>query len=600
MKFNDFYAGREFEAYQFLGAHVESNGVTFRTYAPKAGSVSVIGEFNDWKETPMLRIHDGQFFEVHIPNAKAGQMYKFRIYHRSGRFIDHCDPYAFHSEVRPANASIVYDMKRYRFHDDLWESQKRHDVNKPINIYELHFGSWRKKADTTDPSGWYRYEELGQYLIPYLKDMSYNYVEIMPLNEYPSDESWGYQATGYFSPTSRYGQPDGLRQFVDECHQNGIGVIMDFVPVHFAVNDYALWRYDGTPLYEHPDDSVGRSEWGSNNFMHERGDVCSFLSSAAYYWLKEYHIDGLRLDAVGNLIYWQGDSSRGENKGAMQFLRDMNSGLKKRLPETLLFAEDSSSWQGVTKSVSQKGLGFDYKWDLGWMNDTLNYFSTDFKLRTQEDIYHKLTWSMMYFYNEHFVLPFSHDEVVHGKKTIVDKMYGCYEQKFASAKACYLYMYAHPGKKLNFMGNELGQLREWDEKREQDWMLLDYPIHDAFHRFMHDLNAVYLYHPSLSANDYKEAGFKWVDCHQEDKCVYVFKRTGGNEVLLALFNFSDEMQTYKYEPDYPEKCRMLMTSDFDIYGGDTKHHHRSHTIKKSHTFKLPPLSGSYYLIEMVK
>ncbi|MBO6047035.1 MAG: glycogen-branching enzyme, partial [Erysipelotrichaceae bacterium] len=422
MKLKDFYNGKELKAYQYLGAHVEKKGVTFRTYAPKAGNVSLIGEFNDWTDTPMKRVQDGQFFEVTVPDAKPGQMYKYRIYHRDGRFIDHCDPYGFHAEMRPANASIIFDMNHYHFHDKEWLKQRTCDLTKPINIYELHFGSWRKKEDTTDPSGWYRYEELGDLLIPYLNEYGYNYVEIMPLNEYPSDESWGYQATGFFSPTSRYGNPDGLRAFVDQCHQHGIGVIMDFVPVHFAVNDYALWNYDGTPLYENAAFGDGRSEWGSNNFNHSRGDVCSFLSSAAYYWLKEYHIDGLRMDAVGNLIYRQGDQNRGENTHSIRFVQEMNKALKKSMPDIMLFAEDSSSWLGVTKPVEKKGLGFDYKWDLGWMNDTLSYFQTDFKARSRSEVYHKLTFSMMYYYNEQFVLPFSHDEVVHGKKTIIDKM----------------------------------------------------------------------------------------------------------------------------------------------------------------------------------
>lgn len=593
MNITDFYRGQEFEAYQYLGAHVMKKGVVFRAYAPAALKVDVIGEFNSWTETPMYRVHDGNFFEAFIEDAKPDQMYKYRIYHQSGRFIDHCDPYGFSAEVRPGNASIIFDLGRYRFHDQKWVNNRKNYKGMPINIYEMHFGSWKKKIDTTDPEGWYRYEELGDLLIPYLQEYGYNYVELMPLNEYPSDESWGYQATGFFAPTARYGNPDGLRSFVDQCHQNGIGVIMDFVPVHFAVNDYALWNYDGTPLYEHSSADVGYSEWGSCNFMHSRGDVCSFLSSAAYYWLKEYHIDGLRMDAVGNLIYWMGNKDRGENLSALQFLRDMNEGLRKRQNEVLLFAEDSSSWQGVTRDVKENGLGFDYKWDLGWMNDTLDFFAAPPAQRPS--LYHRLTFSMYYYYNEHFLLPLSHDEVVHGKKTIVDKMYGSYEEKFAQARALYMYMYAHPGKKLNFMGNELGQLREWDEKRSQDWLLLDYPMHTMFHRFMRDLNHVYLYHPSLSQYDYENKGFRWIDCHQESRCLYIMERSSDHEKIVAMFNFSDKPQVYLLKVDHPVAYKALMSSDTNFYGGQAMQDEKLTVVMKSHAFALAPYSAVYYL-----
>lgn len=425
---------------------------------------------------------------------------------------------------------------------------------------------------------WYTYREMADLIIPYLKENHYNFLEIMPLNEYPNDLSWGYQPTGYFAPTSRYGTPDDLRYFVEKCHENNIAVILDFVPVHFAIDGFGLNNYDGTPLYNYPNDAVGKSEWGTCNFQHSRGDVCSFLNSSAYYWLKEYHIDGLRLDAVGNLIYWQGNSGRGENREAIRFVQNFNRGLKQRIPHTLLFAEDSSSYQGVTRPVEQGGLGFDYKWDLGWMNDTLDYF-----MKTPEErpsFYHKLTFSMMYFYNEHFILPFSHDEVVHGKKTIIDKMYGEYEEKFAQVKALYMYMFAHPGKKLNFMGNEIAMFREWDETKEPDWFLLKYPMHDSFLHFMRELNNIYLTHPSLSQYDFSERGFKWVDCHQEQDCIYVFKRMSDKETIVAFFNFHNVDKTYTYKVDQPETLTLLLNSDNELYSG------KSHNLDKEIHIKM--------------
>ncbi|MCH5342676.1 MAG: 1,4-alpha-glucan branching protein GlgB [Acetatifactor sp.] len=590
----NFYTGKEFEAYRYLGAHTTGNGVIFRTFAPSAEKISVIGEFNNWQETPMKKIYDGNFWECTISSATKGMRYKYRIYKKDNTFIDHADPYAFYSELRPNTASIIYGLSDFSFQDEKWLKKRKKCIDGPINIYELHFGSWRQKNN--DTSECYLYAELADILIPYLKENAYNFVEIMPLGEYPCDESWGYQATGFFSPTSRYGEPDGLRKFIDQCHMNQIGVILDFVPVHFALDDYALKNYDGTPLYEYPHSSVGYNEWGSCNFMHSRGEVCSFLQSSAYYWLKEFHFDGLRMDAVGNLIYWQGNKERGENKSAITFLQNMNAGLKKRMADILLYAEDSSSYPGVTLPVSKGGLGFDFKWDMGWMNDTLSYFQSSPKERTEK--YHKITFSMHYFYNEKYILPLSHDEVVHGKATIVQKMNGEYEQKFQQAKALYLYMFAHPGKKLNFMGNELGQLREWDEKKEQDWNILNYPVHDAFHHFMQDLNKIYLSYPALSKLDYVREGFSWIDCKQEAKCIYIFERRADNQRILALFNLSDKKQTYEYRTNSKQQFTLLIASDMECYGGQEKYEKEDLTLKGNNIkFQLSPFSGRYYLME---
>lgn len=593
MDFYNFYTGKEFEAYQYLGAHVWDGGTTFRTFAPAAQRVSVIGEFNGWTETPMNRVHDGNFWECTMNNVGSDLMYKYRIYRQDGSFVDHADPYAFYSEMRPGTASKTYALGGYEFGDSKWLKNRKASYDKPVNIYEMHFGSWKKRGEGQED--WYTYEELAPILITYLKEHGYNYVEIMPLCEYPCDESWGYQDTGYFSPTSRYGKPEELKAFVDQCHQAGIGVILDFVPVHFAVNDYALAEYDGTALYEYPNMAVGRNEWGSCNFMHSRGEVCSFLQSSAYYWMNEFHFDGLRMDAVGNLIYWQGDASRGENLAALKFIRTMNQGLKERIPDCLLFAEDSTPYQGVTKPVWEGGLGFDYKWDLGWMHDTLSYFQADAKERQEK--YHKLTFSMMYFYNERYILPLSHDEVVHGKATIAQKMNGSYDGKFPQARAFYMYMYAHPGAKLNFMGNELAQLKEWCEKDELDWILLEFPVHEAFHKFMADLNQCYLKNSAFSQRDFSQDGFSWVDCHQEQKCMYLFERISGDQKILAVFNFSDEIQEYTLEKDYAG-YELLLASDMVKYGGKKRYTKKEKVITGGKAvFKMGPFSARYYLVK---
>ena len=596
MDFYGFYMGQEFEAYRFLGAQVQGDGsVVFRTFAPNAASISVIGDFNSWQGSDMHKIYDGNFWELTVPQVEVGSRYKFRITSQTGNTIDHCDPYGFGSEKRPHTASVVHSLDSYSFQDGAWMDRRGEGYQQPLNIYEVHLGSWQRKSD--DPDEWYTYEELAQRLIPYVKECGYNYIELMPLAEHPCDASWGYQDTGFFSPTSRYGTPDQLRFFIDQCHQNHIGVIMDFVPVHFAVDDYALWNYDGTPLYEYPNTAVGRSEWGSCNFMHSRGEVRSFLQSAALYWLKEFHVDGLRMDAVSNLIYWQGDPGRGENRGGIQFLQTMNQGLKQWQPHALLIAEDSTSYSGVTRDVAHGGLGFDYKWDLGWMNDTLSYFQTPPQMRPKH--YHKLTFSMMYFYQERYLLPLSHDEVVHGKATILQKMHGDYEEKFPQARALYCYMMAHPGKKLNFMGNEIGQFREWDESREQDWNLLRYPKHDELFRFIRDLNHLYLNHSALWQEDDREQGFRWLDCHQEERCIYAMERRSAKERLVFVFNFSDQTQDgYQLPVEGCTGLRPILSTEWEEYGGGVKRD--GSVLPAQHNqvqLSLPPYSGLCLAVE---
>ncbi len=598
MDFYGFYTGTEFQAHLFLGAHQEGEEVVFRTFAPGARQIQVIGEFNGWQGTDMKKIHDGNFWECRISGAKPGQMYKYRIMGADGSRRDHCDPCGFQMELRPQSASYICGDSRFDFQDDQWLKKRGVWEDKPLNIYELHAGSWKRPSDEAED--WYTYEELGERLVPYLKERGYNYVEMLPLAEHPCDESWGYQITGFFSPTSRYGTPRQLKEFVKLCHGSGIGVIMDFVPVHFAVDDYALRNYDGTALYEYPNQDVGKSEWGSCNFMHSRGEVRSFLQSAADYWLTEYHFDGLRMDAISNMIYWQGNPARGENKGAVMFLQNLNQGLKKRHPSAVLIAEDSTARPNITTPVERGGLGFDYKWDMGWMNDTLSYFQSWPEQRTEK--YHKLTFSMQYYYEEKYLLPLSHDENVHGKATILQKMYGDYDLKFPQARAFYLYMYAHPGKKLNFMGNELGQLREWDEKRQQDWDILKYPSHDAFWRFMKDLNEIYEKNPAFWQKDYERDGFLWLDCHQESRCIYAFERKGARQRIAAVFNFSGRVQTdYQVTVAGAKSLTLLLDTNRDIYGGSETGLDKKVTVKADAAGKvkltLAAFSGKCFVVE---
>ncbi len=569
MDYYGFYTGQIFDAYKHLGCHYEDGKATFTVFAPAAKKVTLFGDFSDWKEVEMTTIYNGQFWQAKVENIKEGMLYKYRIYQGNGRIINRCDPYGFGMELRPNTASIIRDMKKYKFNDSEWMKKRTDCIDQPLNIYEIHAGSWKKAPEAEDENAWYTYSELADKLIPYLKENGYNYVELMPLHEHPSDESWGYQATGFYSPTSRYGTADQLKEFVDKCHQNNIGVILDFVIVHFAVDDYGLWNFDGTPIYEYPHSDIGKSQWGSLNFNHSRGEVQSFLQSNACYWLSEYHFDGLRIDAISNIIYWQGDSNRGINTNATKFLKNMNQYIKEKYPSVMLMAEDSSSYPGVTSKSSENGLGFDYKWDMGWMNDTLDFFRTNPEYRTMD--YHKITFSMMYYYSENFMLPLSHDEVVHGKATIIKKMNGDYDDKFPQARALYLYMMTHPGKKLNFMGNEIAIFREWDEDKEVDWNILKFPIHDAFHKYIKELNHIYLGCPALSKLDYNPQGFEWLECDDEENVLYAYERTDGNQRMIIVLNLSNKsLAKYPLEVKDASELRLVISTDMECYGGKEK------------------------------
>ena len=592
-----FYDGDEFYAYTYFGAHPAEQGVTFRTFALQAEKVTLIGEFSDWKELDMSDSVRTGFWELTVPQAKVGQMYKYVIYSKLGR-IEHCDPYGFGMELRPGWASIVRDLNSYQFSDEEWMKKRTLNFDRPLNIYELHLGSWKRNPE--DENGWYRYDEIADDLIEYVKKYHYTHVEIMPLSEHPFDGSWGYQNTGFFAPTARYGTAAQLKELVDRLHRAGIGAIIDFVPAHFATDFYALKEYDGTHLYEYPASDVTASEWGSYNFIFARREVAAFMQSAANYWLAEYHFDGLRMDAVSRLIYWMGDENRGENPTSIDFLKKMNEGLHRLHPTAMLIAEDSTSYPGCTKPAWAGGLGFDYKWDLGWMNDTLDYFMKQSGER--ESVPQKLTFSMYYFYNERHLLPFSHDEVVHGKKTIIDKIFGDYEMKFPQAKALYMYMFVHPGKKLNFMGNEIAMFREWDENKEPDYFLLKYPNHDSFSEYIKVLNRLYAEIPAFYEMDYEDEGFRWVAMNDQGHNVFGIQRYSRdrNRSITALFNFSNTSQVYYYTPSRKGMMKLILNSDWERFGGRTKEtESKAEEVSSGFVIpiQLPAFSGRIYEID---
>lgn len=562
MDFDKFYRGFEYKAYDFLGAHLQGDGTIFRVYAPAASSVKLL--IKD-ERIEMGRIWNGQFWEVYVPGVFAGEKYMFGIYGSDGVYTERCDPYGFEMEVRPAHKSIVCNSS-YEFKDQDWMNSRKNTG--PINIYEMHLGSWK--------GGWQGYRNIAGDLVSYLKETGYNYVEFLPLAEHPLDESWGYQITGYFAPTSRYGSPEDLMYLIDTLHQNGIGAILDFVPVHFAVDDYGLKKFDGSFLFEYPSSDVGFSEWGSCNFMHSRPEVRCFLGSAADYWVSKFHFDGLRMDAISRMIYWQGDEKRGVNGNAVDFLKNLNAYLKETYPGIVLVAEDSTDYRGTTSS-----LGFDYKWDMGWMHDTLDFFSMPFDKRTEAR--GKIPFSMVYFRNEKYLLALSHDENVHGKGTIIGKIFGSDSEKMAQGRVLYLYMMTHPGAKLNFMGSELAQKNEWNEKKDLNWSLLDNPENKAFWDFIRDLNALYLSSPALWLKDYSEDGFSWIDTSALSPLVYGYKRTNGTDSYSVFINLGKE--AVKIQPENPG-VQVVLSSNWKKYGGN-----EDERADPGASIDLGPLSG---------
>lgn len=572
LNLKDFFSGNAFNSYQYFGVHKYwKNGVEgfiFRVYCPNAQNVELTCSFFDWNLIPMERDTNGIYTLFLNEKNLLGSSYKYKITCKDGSVTYKSDPYAFQSELRPNTNSVITRLDTFTFTDDDWIENRDTNYDKPMNIYEFHIGSWKVKPHDSDDvkDGWYTFLEITQDIIKYLKDNAYTHIELMPLGEYPLDASWGYLVSGFFSVTSRYGTPSDLMFFINECHKNNIGVIMDFVPVHFVADDFALREFDGTPLYEYQSKDIACSEWGSMNFNFYSNIVRSFLMSAGAFWLDKFHVDGLRMDAISNAIYWQGNSGRGVNNGALNFLRQLNKGLKERFKGIMLIAEDSTNYLKVTAPVEYDGLGFDYKWNMGWMNDTLEFFKTHPADRPHK--YNQLSFSMMYFYSELFILPFSHDEVVHGKATIMQKMWGDYEDKFPQCKLLYTYMYTHPGKKLNFMGNEIGQFREWDENKEIDWFLLKYPKHDDFHRYISKLNHIYVETPALYDGDYNSTCFKWlvVDAHED--CIYCYMRKTKNSTIVTILNVSlNDYIDYTIGCDEPLIMKEILNSDNEIYGG---------------------------------
>ncbi len=565
--YDSFFAGHCLDAHHVFGAHFAYEGVSgvrFTVYAPNARRIQVIGTFNLWygQNYDMEKISPRGIWSLFIPNVSEWDLYKYAIENAHGYWIEKSDPFAFYSEVRPKSASLVVNLKNFPWQDKLWMNRRNKNVQEPMNIYELHCGSWRKKYSYE----WMNYEEIGRDLIPYVKEHGYTHIELMPLNEHPFDGSWGYQATGYFAATSRYGTPKQLMNFINECHINDIGVIIDFVPVHFVKDSFGLIEFDGTPLYEYPYAQQANSQWDTLLFDLWREEVRSFLMSSASFWMEMYHIDGIRVDAVSNIIYWRGDKSQGMNEGALAFMRRLNYYLAQRYPSAILIAEDSSDYPKVTHPTFEMGLGFDYKWDLGWMNDTLKYYAMDPLYRNFH--HHQLTFSMAYFYTEKFILPLSHDEVVHGKGTIINKIWGDYDQKFAQLKNLFLYMYGHPGKKLNFMGNEMAHFREWDENRELDWHLLQYSRHFSFNRFIQDINRIYQHHSCLSRYDYDTRGFKWIDADNNSESIYSFYREDEKSIIVVILNMTPVTHPECHiGVPYPGVYTELINTEKDIYEG---------------------------------
>jgi 1,4-alpha-glucan branching enzyme len=578
-----FGEGRLLQAYRTLGAHLMEiqgvAGVNFAVWAPNAERVSVVGDFNSWdgRAHPMRVLGASGVWQLFLPGLGEDTLYKFEIRNRhSGQVFVKTDPYARRMELRPGTASRVAPQGAHTWQDAAWMSERgRRDwLHAPLNVYELHVGSWRRKPDGSFLS----YRELGDQLIPYVKEMGYTHIELMPISEHPLDESWGYQTSGYFAPTSRYGSPDDLRAFVDACHQADIGILLDWVPAHFPMDDWALARFDGTALYEHEDPRLGmHQDWGTLIFNYGRREVQSFLLASAHYWLNEFHIDGLRVDAVASMLYLDYSRKEGEwlpnryggreNIEAIDFLRALNVMVHDEFPGALTFAEESTAWPMVSRPVYLGGLGFSMKWNMGWMNDTLSYFEHDPVHRRFH--HNQLTFGQLYSYTENFVLPFSHDEVVHGKRSLLDKMPGDAWQKFANLRLLFAYQMTYPGKKLNFMGNELGQGREWSVNAGLDWDLLDIAWHKGVQSCLRDLNRLYREISALHELDFVSDGFQWIDCHDSDQSTlsYVRRDRQGGFVVVAL-NFTPvPRKDYRIGVPTAGHYGEIFNSDSSYYGG---------------------------------
>ncbi|PRO65391.1 1,4-alpha-glucan branching protein GlgB [Alkalicoccus urumqiensis] len=610
-----FHQGTHFESYRLLGAHMQTvdgeEGCRFAVWAPHASSVCVTGDFNEWNETshPLTKQNEAGVWAGFFPDLKPGMTYKYAITHPDGWSGLKSDPYARESEVRPATASVVPAPSTYEWSDAEWQKTKARvpSYNQPLSIYEVHFGTWKQKED----GSLYSYTEMADMLIPYVKEMGFTHIELMPLAEHPFDLSWGYQITGYYSVTSRYGSPEEFKYFVDRCHQEEIGVIMDWVPGHFCRDEHGLRQFDGEPLFEYADiRKADKPSWGTLTFDFGRPEIQSFLISNAVFWLKEMHVDGIRADAVASMISLNFDLPDGagklfntyggeENLEALAFLKKLNETVFHYDPHVLMMAEDSSDIPLVTAPTYTGGLGFNYKWNMGWMNDMLDYMEYDPFYRKWH--HSNLTFSFMYTFSENFVLPLSHDEVVHGKKSLLNKMPGDQWQQFAQLRLLLGYQTAHPGKQLLFMGAEFGQYVEWRDQAGLDWFLLDYPRHHAMQRFVKELNAFYQNHPALFELDHEAEGFEWIDPHNNEQSIACFLRKSryGNETLAVVCNFTPEVYyDYKVGVPHPGTYTEIFCSDKAEYGGsgqenDSLHFtmpERWHDHPQHIKIKVPPFA----------
>ncbi len=594
-----FLTGAETRLDRLLGAqvmeHEGSAGTRFAVWAPRAAEVTLIGSFNDWdpRATPLRRVGSTGVWEIFLPGVGPGAMYKYRVWpapparRKASRAkkpevqaLDKADPIGFAMELRPRSASIVVGPTAYEWSDDEWLARRgeRSAPDRPVSIYEVHLGSWRRKPD----GGWLDYRELADELLPYVKALGFTHIELLPVTEHPYDPSWGYQTVGYFAPTSRFGTPDDLRAFVDAAHALEIGVIVDWVPAHFPLDEHGLALFDGAPLYEHADPKRGEHpDWGTAIFDYGRPEVASFLASSARYWLDEFHVDGLRVDAVASMLYldysreegeWEPNVHGGrENLEAVEFLRWLNDELHAACPGVLLCAEESTAWPRVTEPTGQGGLGFDLKWNMGWMNDTLDVLETE--PRDRPGVHDRLTFSIHYAFFERFLLPLSHDEVVHLKRSLLSKMPGGYEQKFAGLRLLLGYMWAHPGKKLLFMGGELAQWTEWSENRELDWALLEFPSHRGIQDWVRALNDVYAREPALHALDDSAQGFEWVDPADAERGILTFIRwaPGRERFVVVAANFSDRAARVRVGVPWATPYEIVLDSEASRFGGKGRH-----------------------------
>ena len=598
-----FFDGMELNAYEYFGSHRSDRGVVFRLWAPHAYKVEVIGSFNDWKEPLMMAKTDYRgVWSLEVEGMDLIYSYRYRIYKDEDTYQERIDPYANYAEKRPSTASCMYDLEYYHFSDDDYMQKRTFSYDAPMSIYEVHingFDNDQKELNT--------YRHLKETLIPYVLKNGFTHIELMPVFEHPFDGSWGYQSTGFFAATSRYGTPYDLMDFINECHLNGIGVILDVVYAHFVQDDYGLVNFDFEPLYEYGEEHLMKSEWGSYYFNLNSKPVISFLMSSANFYLEKYHFDGLRFDAVSHFIYHKGNRDLGDNIEGLSFVKRMNYHLKKLHPSVMLIAEDSTDYPNVTKETNWGGLGFDYKWDLGWMNDTLKYYKMDHEYRKYH--HNLINFSMAYFYNEKFILPFSHDEVVHSKGTIVDKMFGTYEEKFRLCRNLFVYMFTHPGKKLNFMGNEFAMFREFDEKKELDWFMLKYPLHDSFLRFFRDLNLIYQNHPAFYKGDYDYHTFHWIDADNNAQSIYSYYRKDEKECFVVILNMMPiAYEEFEIGVPFGGTYVEIMNSEKDIYSGCNMcnftplkaKRKKKHGFKNSLNIRLAPFAGIIFKTNLRK